>query len=149
MSMTDRAPVMWAIVALLFLWKIATSEAIGSKTSGKIINSNNTFKNYRPPKPQIIKYMVLYLSGSSYKIVKTDTEKCIRITTIAECNKAASALKNKNLEANDNFEHGVSRNPPYCYLVKIDKYTTWRLRFDPTGTNYGKCTIHDQCVCKK
>ena len=68
--------------------------------------------------------------------------------SLAECNEAAAALaiqlRQTNLVASDDFEHGASYLPKGCYYLSSSK----ELKFNGGKTNYGFCKQEKICLCK-
>ena len=70
------------------------------------------------------------------------------ITTIAECAQAARALGlSDTTPSNDGqgaWDPRRGHDPPYCYFERVG--ASWLLKFN-AGTNTGRCTPTDICVC--
>ena len=77
---------------------------------------------------------------TGYKLVYSGST-CDRITSLSECSDAAAALKLSDTIAKDDGISGHSSDPPYCYLE--DNI----LKFNSDGTNTGKCSAKDTCIC--
>lgn len=76
-----------------------------------------------------------------YKMVRSGTS-CKRITTKTECEVASRRLGLQGYTAVDDNQKKVSHDPPYCYLEG------GQLKFNADGSNSGRCSSADVCLCK-
>merc|ERR550534_2465387 len=79
--------------------------------------------------------------GQKYREVIKFDEGCDRIKTIEECQIAARILGLPDTIAEDDRQTRKRYDPPYCYFEHK------RLKFNADGTNYGKCSPFDKCLC--
>ena len=60
---------------------------------------------------------------------------------MTECADAAKFLGLSDTSVSDDYQNGVSYDPPYCY------FEGGSLKFNQ-GNNYGSCSSSDMCLCK-
>ena len=79
---------------------------------------------------------------------RCDTSGHAYLTTIAECQQAASYLmKPDTLAGGDGLTTGSAGRPPYCYY-KPSNYGHHQDLWFLTGANTGDCTVLRQCLCR-
>ena len=81
------------------------------------------------------------LSGLNYTLVSSGSN-CTRVRSLSECSSAAIALGLLKNTAVDDKQSRKRFDPPYCYVEK------GVLKFNSDGSNTGKCSARDQCVCR-
>jgi hypothetical protein len=63
------------------------------------------------------------------------------IKTIEECSEAAARLELTDTHAQRDYQAGSTSDPPWCY------FESGKLKFNNDGSNIGRCTEFDQCLC--
>ena len=81
------------------------------------------------------------ISGTYYKLLQTGSA-CYRVNSLSECSAAAVALGLSDTTASDDYQAGVTYDPPYCY------FEGGSLKFNVNGLNTGSCSTSDKCVCR-
>lgn len=69
------------------------------------------------------------------------------IRTPQDCERAARMLGITGPPPQADGQGGVEHDPPFCYVEYDDSRSPGVLKFNPGGTNRGRCGKYDRCLC--
>ena len=80
--------------------------------------------------------------------LRTTGQCAVYITTVSECQLAASALGLVDTTASNDGKSNSEYDPQGCYVTtkNLNKYGSPKVNI--AGTNTGMCSLVDQCLCK-